>query len=389
MKFFSAFTKVSKMAYLVAFITFITRAGQFMSLPFLAIYLSRENILSAGQIGLILGVSGFMLSVTSLFNGMFIDRSSHKKTLVIALFLGGICYLGFAFSMKVFYELLLLNAALGWFRSLADLSAVTILMHNTKQEHLTYAYSARFIGANLGVALGPAIGAIMSIHHSLLIFYIAGALNFGLAIIVLFYNDQTSFQIKQREPLWKNFYDLIKDKTLLYLTLINFLIWVIYAQLDTTFPQYLAATWKNSATIFGVLMTINALICVFFQPLVLRWAELTSLKQSGIIGGIMFAIAFFIFSMHPGFWWMLIAVMLMSFAELFTLPINGLLVMRIAPKHLIASYNGFANLSLLGLSLAPILGGYALQWIGGRNLFLIDASIPIIVVWLYFKYISD
>ncbi len=41
--------------------------------------------------------------------------------------------------------------------------------------------------------------------------------------------------------------------------------------------------------------------------------------------------------------------------------------MRIAPTHLIASYNGLLNLSILGLSLGPIIGGYALEYIGSEN----------------------
>ncbi len=86
---------------------------------------------------------------------------------------------------------------------------------------------------------------------------------------------------------------------------------------------------------------------------------------------------------------MLIASGLFSFGELFTLPINSLLIMRIAPKHLIASYNGIFNLGVLGISVGPILGGYGLQFIGSKYLFLVIGLLPIIVMWRYLKSIPD
>jgi len=390
MRLLSAFTKISKKAYLVAVITFFMRAGHFMSLPFLAIYLARQGLLSPSQIGMVLGISGLIFSLTSLINGLYIDRSSHKNIIIGALLLSSICYFGFAFSMQLFYGLLLLNAALGWFRSLIDVSSMKILVTHSKSEHLSYAYSARFIGANLGVVLGPLIGAVMATHQSLLIFYLAGAFNIVLAIVMLFYSEPPRGleETKPKFNLRENFSTVIKDKTLVNITIINLIIWIVYSQIDTTLPQYLAYEWNNPAVIFSVLMATNALICVIFQPFVLRWAELTSPKISGILGSLMFSTSFILIGAHPTTITMIAAVIIMTLGELFTLPINGLLIMRVAPKHLIASYNGFTNLGMLGLSIGPVLGGYGLQLIGGREVFLLSALLPIIAGWLYFKGVS-
>lgn len=392
MQLLAAFTKISKTAYLVAFITFLMRAGQFMSLPFLAIYLTREGLMTHSQIGLILGISGFVLSMTGFINGIFVDRSSYKKILITALFLVSVCYFCFAFSMHLFCGLLLINAALGWFRSLAEISAIVMIVKNTRPEYLSYAYSARFIGANLGVVLGPLIGAVMATHESLLIFFIAGAINIAIAIMLLFYREKPVSEGSPAQPkikLRENFVLVLKDKTLINLTLMNLMLWMAYSQLDTTLPQYLAATWKNPAVLFSMLMAINAGICVVFQPFILRWAEMTSLKNSGIVGSVMFAVAFLLLGVFPSTPIMITSVVLMSFAELFTMPINGLLVMRASPQHLIASYNGFYSLGYLGLSLGPILGGIGLQYIGGHSVFLFSAILPLIVVWWYVKYVPD
>lgn len=379
--------KTFKTVYFISFMTFLIRAGQFMSMPFLAIYLTHEKLFTPSQIGFVLGISGFILSITGLINGIYIDRNSYRNTLIYSLFLAGFCYFGFAFSMHLFYGLLFLNAALGWFRSLTEISSVSMLADYTKSENLAYAHSARFVGANLGVALGPLIGTVMAAKNSLLIFFIAGTIHITLGVFMLFSREKSIYIKTRQHRFSSNFQEVFKDKILVKITIINLILWTVYSQLDTTIPQYLASTTarKNSAILFSVMMMINALICVICQPFILRWAERTSLKISSVLGSIMFILAFFLIGIYPTSVAMIISVIIMSLAELLTLPINGLLILRMAPKHLLASYNGFANVGLLGLSIGPVIGGYGLRFIEGSYTFLISAILPLIATCLYLK----
>lgn len=379
----SIFKKLTKEAYLVALITFFLRAGHFMSLPFLAIYLAKQGLFSPSQIGVILGVSGLLFSLTGMLNGLYVDRRSQKKVLLVSLFLSSLCYFSFTFSMHYFYGLLLINAALGWFRSLIEVSSTRILVTHTPAENLSIAYSAKFIAANLGVSFGPLIGALMAVQQSLWIFYLAGGIQLVLVIAMFFYRESQATLDQTNTPALKHFIEVIKDKTLKNLTIINFIIWTIYSQIDTTLPQYLAYTWKNPATLFSIVMTINAVICVFFQPFVLRLAEWISFKRSCLIGCTLFSLSFLLLSFSATATTMILAVVLMTSGELFLLTVNGLVIMRIAPKHLIGSYNGFSYLALLGLCVGPMLGGFGLEWLGGKLVFLCCAFFPLLAVWRY------
>jgi MFS family permease len=391
MRLLTTLKHISSTTYLVAFITFCMRAGQFMSMPFLAIYLAKAGFLTSSQIGLVLGISGLFLSLTGFINGMYVDRHSYRKTLIVSLVLAGLCYFGFAVSINLFYGLLLLNAALGWFRSFAEISAISILISNTRSDDLSFAYSVRFIGANLGVALGPLIGALMAVHHSLVIFYIAGIVNIGLAVMVFLYKEPTRIidPNKAKINLLASLKLIFQDKMLLVITFINFILWTVYSQLDTTLPLYLAHTWPNPAKLFSILIVVNTMICVFFQALVLRWAELTSLRMFGMLGGGLFAGSMFLIGFFPTQPMIFLSVIMMSVAELCTLPINSLLIMRVAPKHLIASYNGLLSLGLLGLSIGPALGGYGLDLLGGQRVFILIGCLPLIVIWFYYRYVND
>lgn len=387
MTFFAPFKKLTKKAYLVALITFFLRAGHFMSLPFLAIYLAEQGLFSPGQIGMILGIAGLLLSVTGILNGLYVDRRSQKKILISSLLLSSLCYFAFAFSMQYFYALLFINAALGWLRSLIEVSSTRILVTHTPAENLSTAYSAKFIAANLGVAFGPLIGALMATQQSLWMFYIAGGIHLVLVLVMLFYQetDTTISQEQPGSPVLKHFKDVLQDQTLRNITFINFIIWIIYSQIDTTLPQYLAYTWKQPAKLFSIIMLINAVICVLFQPFVLRLAEWISFKRSCLFGCVLFSLSFLLLSFFPTAAAMMLAVVLMTLGELFLLTVNGLIILRIAPKHLIGSYNGFSYLALLGLSVGPILGGYGLEWLGGEFVFLGCALVPLLAVWRYLQ----
>lgn len=391
MALFSFFKKVSKTNYLIALTALLMRAGFFMSLPFLAVYLTRDGLLTPSQIGIVIGAVGLAFSITGLFNGTYIDRHSPKNILIIALILSGLCYFALAFSMRLFFVLLCINVALGWLRSLADISSLSVIMDNTEKKYLSYAYSMRFMALNLGVALGPLIGAAMASQHSVVIFYIAAIIHIVLGFSLLFFIKNPLKQNTTHTSInfLQNLHELWRDKILINIVFINFIIWTAYAQLDATMPQYITHTMPNPAILVTEMLVTNALICVLFQPAILRLAERTSLKISGVIGSLLFSATFILIAFHPTAVTFIIAAAMLSLGELFTLPINGLLAMRIAPKHLVASYNGLVNFGLLGTSVGPIIGGYGLQYIGSKYLFLGLALLLIIVVWRYLTTIPD
>lgn len=389
--FLQFFTKITKAGYFLAFIALLTRIGLFMSLPFLAVYLTRQGIFTSGEIGIVIGVSGLVFSITSLFNGMYVDRNSSRVILIVSLVMSGFCYFGLALTMRHFFLLAFINATLGWLRSLSDISSLSVVVNNTTKEYLSYAYSARFIAINLGLVFGPLIGAVMANQQSLYIFYIAGAIHICVGVGIIFANKDFFKKSIQEQPgnILKNFNRLYKDNLLLNITLINFLMWVAYSQLDSTIPQYVTHFVANPAILVSKMMVINAIVCVLFQPVVSRWAENHSIRHSGVIGCLLFSITFLTISFYPSSGTILLAAGLLSFGELFTLPINSILVMRTSPKHLVASYTGLSNLGLLGLSVGPILGGYGLQYIGAKYLFLLISLLPVIVGWRYWTRVPD
>lgn len=227
------FKNISKTTLLVGLIAFLTRTGFFMSLPFLAIYLTRDHLFTEGQIGFVLGASPLLYSLTSLVNGVFIERFTKKTILVFSLVISGVCYLGISFSSHHYGLLFLLMCGLGWIRSVADIAATTLLIQQTDEENLRSAYNLRFIAINAGAIVGPLIGAALSYQKSLMIFIVSGLIHFVLAISLVFMNVADPHRSEERSYFFANIKILFADSTLLILTLINFLIWTIYTRSES------------------------------------------------------------------------------------------------------------------------------------------------------------
>lgn len=387
MIWFNRQSKLSKIVYLVGLITLLTRIGYFMSLPFLAVYLSQDRVFTAGEIGVVIGVSGFLYSITSLFSGVYVEQYAKKNVLIITLFLSGLCFLTISYSLRFFWILLLLNAALGWFRALGDVSAITLMVKKSENSNLRQGYSLRYLAMNIGAMIGPLIGAIFAGQKSLAIFIVAGIIYMVLSLMLFFIKfEENTLAISDKKFIFKNVRELCKEKFLLNITFINLLIWTLYSQLESTVPQYMTQSISHPAILLSIMMMLNAVMCVILSPFTLRLGEKISIKKMGVFGSIFLMMGFLLIAIFPRALTFLVAILLISIGELFTMTLNGLYVARISPKNLIATYNGFFNFSTIGLSIGPVLGGYALQFFGSRFTFILISLISTVCIWRYLSF---
>src|SRR4051794_21921300 len=75
--------------------TILSRGSATMTLPFLAIYLSRNMDLSPVFIGITIGMSPLMGTIGGFIGGHLSDRYGRKRVMLIALFAIAFVYFGF------------------------------------------------------------------------------------------------------------------------------------------------------------------------------------------------------------------------------------------------------------------------------------------------------
>ncbi len=82
--------------------TLFARMAMFMTIPFLAIYLTSVKGVSASLTGAMIGISSIVGLFGGFFGGYFSDRYGQEKVMKMSLFMRGFVFIGFATAESVF-----------------------------------------------------------------------------------------------------------------------------------------------------------------------------------------------------------------------------------------------------------------------------------------------
>jgi MFS family permease len=159
-----------------------------------------------------------------------------------------------------------------------------------------------------------------------------------------------------------------------------------YIQFDSNLPQFLQTTLTNGVFIFSVLITINAVMVVFFQMPISHFAERWKPMQTMIIGALFMAAGLFSFCFVSGSGWVtaIVSVVFLTIGEILIFPSSSVLIDELAPDHLRGTYFGAGQFRKIGNFIGPILGGYLMSQFNGRIMFSI-ISLVVLASIVFFK----
>ncbi len=378
------FRHVTRDHQLMLVTLFFMRAGQFMLLPFLAIYLSRYSNASPTVIGLTVGIGPLVYGAAGVNAGIFVDRYGSKNVMIAALFFGAITICGF-FSVRSIAWCFLMNALTGAIRSFFDISVKSYGVAELSLDQRRTSFSLRFMVINCAAAIGPVMGAYFAATNSLVSFQMIGVLYFFLQNRDKIQSDspKKSLSVSLAKEIF------LRDSSLRMLMLISFITIAIFSQIDSTLPQYLNASLKNGVKIYAWLLIVNAVICVVFQLIVSKLTKQLNEFIVSCVGMIMFAMSYFITAIFLDTVALILAMVLLTIAEIIIMPLNDLLLTRIAPPDRIGTYYGVAGVAMLGLGVGPMLGGLIYEYWGAKILFLCCSLSCLLILFLYKKLIRS
>jgi MFS family permease len=140
--------------------TTVNRLGAFV-FPYLTIYLAEVRGYSLAAVGQVLAVGALGLFAGNLAGGWLTDRWSRKRTLMLALVLNAVGYLGLSRELGAGWQVALM-LALGYFGTgLYQPAANTIIADLTTERERPLAYTVHYVCINVGMALGPLIGGLL------------------------------------------------------------------------------------------------------------------------------------------------------------------------------------------------------------------------------------
>jgi len=338
--------------------------GFALSMPFLAIYLHEELGMSMSWIGVMLTVAGVVGALASTVGGALSDRVGRRQMLIWLLALRGVPFLIMAYLVwakspfAIFSAVYVFSSMLG--TSIFPLTEA-IVADVTAPEKRAEAFGIMRVSANLGWALGPAIGGGLAIFGYHWLFVATAVALAGAAVVVVFTIDETVSRaaLKHHESLLG---PVLRDKKLLIFMGVGLVMFLARGQLISTLSVYLSSTVGLSKGQIGMLYALNGGLVAAMQvpttKFTIRWNPLSALAFAGVLYGV----GYFLVGLAGGIAELVVAMIIITVAEMIETPTAASYVTELAPEGLVGAYLGaFHFVFHLGWTVGPMVGGVLLD----------------------------
>lgn len=341
--------------------TFIDRLGTNLIMPFLAIYVVQRFDARITQVGLIFTIFAASSGLGNLLAGALADRFGRRFTLLLGLVCAATARigLGLANDFTALYTaaaLAGLFGAIGW---PAQLAMTADLLGPGKRAN---GFGIQRVVINSTFALGPLAGGFFGPRIGYLPLFILDAFtSYFVAVVVFSKLPETRPAQGQGIPA-ENFAQtlagyrrVLRDGTFLAFILISILTVTAYMQMSTTLSVYLVKFQHISESFFASLVMLNALMVVFFQFSISRWASQRPLLLMMIAGAGFYLLGFGSYGLSPSGPLFVLAMVLITLGEMLVIPTSQALTALLAPLDMRARYVATERLTwIVAQSLGPL-----------------------------------
>jgi MFS family permease len=341
----------------------ISTVGTSMIWPFLLTYAKTQLNLPMVIVTSLMTINSVAAFIGSLIAGPQLDLRGRKWILVIGLLGTSLGYLGYI-GANTYLRFALIMGLTGFFGPLYRIASTAIITDwfDAEQRHQAFAYYRT--AGNLGYAIGPAIGGrLLAISYNYGL--IGASITLGIFCLITIFLIPESLSVENRsssislKAQLKDYTDSFKDKRFSQiLTAYTFQeiatrsVWVLLA-------TYMTITMGFAQSSYGWVAMTNGLMIVFFQLIVTgitrRHAEIKVLS----LGSAIYVVALAIFGVVNSIYGFVLAMVIMTVAEMICSPTATTYVSNIAPATKRGQYLSVFNLTwYVALATGPLGAGF-------------------------------
>jgi len=400
---------MKKEVYILVICMLINGIGNFVY-PLLTIILTDRVSLSSKKIGMIIMCFMIVQGVFMALSGILIDRFGRKIMLQVFYSLGIISYLLCTVCKDGMFIFFLFLAS-GAFLSSTPIYN-TLIGDYTDNSDRKEAFSLLYLANNIGYAIAPLLSGILYANHIKLLFYLNSLFTFiSIVIFSIFIREkhsnrkfhkvnninktETETAIKTdkdtviiRDEPTCNLLVFFKNTPILIIgAFIVFFFQFGYSQWGFLLPmQLLSYFGKQGAEKYGILGAVNGIAVILITPVLTIIFKKIRTSYNLALGGILYATAFFMFSIAKDYSLFVIGIIIMTMGEIYVSINYQVLIANNSDNR----YRGRINsiLSTItggGLALGPVVIGYLedfnyfLRWVI-VSVVLILASLTLLAI---------
>jgi len=375
--------------WILSWCALVNRVGT-MVMPFLALYVTKELGFSTEQAGVLVGVYGVGALIMSPITGHLCDRFGTLELMVASLLSGAAVMFCFPFAHS-YPAALLLSFLLAVTSEGFRPAAMTAVTEFTDGSDRKPAFALVRLMINLGMSVGPVVGALLVKVSFASIFYVDGVTCVLAALVLGPSLRRRSAALKSNPPApaaagaakWSA---VLKDKRMAYFLFALFPVSVVFFQHETTMPIFMVRDLRLDETIYGLCFTINTLFIIFTEiPLTLatnHWPQWIPMA----LGAALFGIGFGAMGLVSGAVGVALTVAIWSLGEMFLFPAATTYVSEIAPGNRRGLYMGMYTMGFsVAFIVAPLVGTRLLERFGGRTLWGTCLALGLISTSLFLR----
>ena len=351
--------------WVMATIEFFRAIGWSVCIPFLSLYLYQDRGLSMTLVGMILLAGGLCSAICQAFGGVLSDRFGRRPILLMAALVSVFLYAGLAVLIGISAPVWAIAIVYIAGRSMAmtTRSVISAMVADfTSKERLTEAYGIIRIGANIGWAAGPAIGGFLATFWPYAWLFGIPALTCGIVFLLVFFFIRESSYGTSNRVSFRSILPTADDRAFLVFAVLSLLVFIVVGQLGSTLSIFAVDRVGFSTAQYGLLLTLNGLIVIFFQyPMTLALRRLAKFRAL-MLGSLLYGLGYLSLGWITQFGWALGAMAIITTGEIISSPVQLSVIGEFAPQDQRGRYMGLFGLSeTTGIAIGPLLGGILLD----------------------------
>jgi MFS family permease len=364
----------------MAFARAVNTMGLSLVMSFLGIYIVETRGYPAWVYGVIALCANLGQSLSSAWAGNLSDRIGRRPLITNALFVraGFIALLGTQILLDAPLWTLGANMVItSTLRGCFEPVAYALVADVVRDDQRVAAFGIQRMGTNVGWAVGPALGGVLSLVIPYgAVFYFAAAGLVITGIVTLGVEDparRTGPAAARADDgdLLGALREGLADRVMSMLLLGTFLCALLETQMFSTFSIYMTTQLSLTKADIGLLYALNGA-----AVLVLQVPALGLIRRLGI--GLMLpwsslldALGFAVIGLASGFAGGALTILILTCAEVLFDPAQQAAIAEVAdPARRGRAFGVVGFASTIGIAFAPLLGGRLLDAIGGHHLAL-------------------
>ncbi|MGO3683371.1 MAG: efflux MFS transporter YdeE [Proteus vulgaris] len=368
------FSQKTRSTTALLFSSLLLTIGRGATLPFMAIYLSREYQLPVDDIGIAMSIALTTGIFFSLGFGMLADKFEKKRYMLLSIitFIFGFAAIPMVHStvlVVIFFSVI--NCSYLVFSTVLKAYFSETLSVSAKPK----IFSLNYTFINMGWTVGPPIGTLLLMYGTQLPFWLAAiSASVPLFMIQLFVQRSKAINTAEENSVKWDPKIMLKDRALSWFVLSTFFGTLTFGSFASCISQYILVVYdaKLAESVIAVVLPVNAAIVVFLQYIVGKHVTAERLRKLMTLGTLFFMMGLlgFMFAGNNLIFWAL-AIAVFTLGELIYAPGEYMMIDNIAPLGMKASYFSAQSLGWLGAALNPLASGFILTSFPPISLFAI------------------